>query len=247
MTMHSHLVPRDSRILMVAFGSLVLGALAVSHLGGLVLILVYLAILHRVMGPESGPTVRNLWNIVSLMLLVVIINAVLVEGEPLPYVPFVSREGLAAGVFFAVRVLVLYLAMMLLMVLVPPEGFARAVAMLVMPFSAYAARRAALYSFLTIGFVPLFGDEFQRILIAQRFRGGGLEGGLARRIRGVRLLFIPLVLSAIHRSAQLAMVVELRGIQDSIGTILVFDRPLVADYVFAGTTGVVVAAAIFFL
>jgi len=81
--------------------------------------------------------------------------------------------------------------------------------------------------------------------VAQKFRGGGLDGGFFKKVRGVRLLFVPLILSAIHRSGELAAVVELRGIERTIGGILVLERATARDYAFIATTAAVVAAARF--
>ena len=105
------------------------------------------------------------------------------------------------------------------------------------------AKRMALYAFLSIGFLPLFLEEFERITTLQKFRGGGLEGGLIKKLRGVRLLLVPLFLSAIHRSGQLAMVVELRGLKESAGELVSLQRPGLKDYVSIVVTLAVVGFA----
>ena len=172
------------------------------------------------------------------------INAVLVRGEPIGWVPFMSREGIVNGVFFALRLVVLYFSMLIVLSLVTPEAFAKVFSAAFGPISPRVSRHVALYVFLAIGFLPLFAEEFRWIDAAQRFRGGGLEGGLVRKISGARLLVVPLILSAIHRSGQLAMVVELRGLKGSIGDVLVFERPAAGDYLFAVTTVLVLGAAL---
>ena len=83
----------------------------------------------------------------------------------------------------------------------------------------------------------------ERIRQAQSFRGANMKtGGIARRATTARALIVPLVLSAIHRSGQLAAVVELRGLRDRVGTALPAGRPGVADVVFVSATAVVLAA-----
>ena len=64
--------------------------------------------------------------------------------------------------------------------------------------------------FLSFGFLPLFADELERVRLAQRFRGGGLEGGFGRKLRGVRLLLVPLFVSAFRRADELAFAMESR-------------------------------------
>ena len=96
-----------------------------------------------------------------------------------------------------------------------------------------------------MSFVPLFGDEFHRIRHAQSFRGGGLQGGFRDRVDAVRLIVVPLLLSAIRRSEQLAMVVELRGLRVRLASANEFGRPRAGDYAFALATGAVITAAVF--
>jgi energy-coupling factor transporter transmembrane protein EcfT len=59
----------------------------------------------------------------------------------------------------------------------------------------------------------------------------------------VRLLVVPLVVSAIRRSEQLAMVTQLRGLKDRLGDSLVIARPRAADVALSVATWVVVLGA----
>jgi energy-coupling factor transport system permease protein len=178
--------------------------------------------------------------------LIILLNGLLVPGEAVVSIggrTLLSQAGTSAGVFFSLRLIVLYGAMVLFLVVTPPVEFARGVYSLVRPFSRKAAAGAAFYGFLILSFVPLFSDELERIRQAQSFRGADMKtGGIARRAATARALIVPLVLSAIHRSGQLAAVVELRGLRDRVGTALPAGRPGVADVVFVAVTAVVLAA-----
>jgi energy-coupling factor transporter transmembrane protein EcfT len=143
--------------------------------------------------------------------------------------------------------LILYLGAVVFLAVVSPEEMARAVSAFARPFSPGFARRCALYVFLTLGFLPLFADEIERVRVAQGFRGGGLEGGIARKLRGVRLLLVPMFVSAVHRSEYLAMAVELRDVKTTIGNILPLESPSQRDYVFVAATLAVIAAAEFLI
>lgn len=72
-----------------------------------------------------------------------------------------------------------------------------------------------------------------------------MKGGFRERIGAVRLIIVPLLLSAIRRSEQLAMVVELRGLRARLGRAGSFSPLRAADYAFAFTTVTVIAAAVF--
>jgi energy-coupling factor transport system permease protein len=125
-----------------------------------------------------------------------------------------------------------------------PEEFAKSVFSLCRPVSATTASRLAFYSFLAFSFLPLFAREYERVRAAQSFRGAGLGGNFMRRVVSVRLLLVPLILSAIHRSGQLAAVVELRGLKDRIGEVAPPAKPAARDYIFAAVTVLVLVLAI---
>ena len=61
---------------------------------------------------------------------------------------------------------------------VPPVEFARGIYTMLHPVSARLASGAAFYGFLVVSFLPLFTEEFERIRLAQSFRGAGFDGGL---------------------------------------------------------------------
>jgi energy-coupling factor transport system permease protein len=189
---------------------------------------------------------RQLLRLTPAVVLIVLLNGLLVPGEAMVSVgdrTVLTRDGTVAGVFFSLRLLVLYSAMVLFLAVTPPVEFARGVYSILRPFSRKTAGRAAFYGFLVLSFVPLFSDELERIRQAQTFRGADVtSGGIAQRAASARALVVPLVLSAIHRSANLAVVVELRGLRDRVGTALPIGRPRLAEVVFVSVTAFVLAA-----
>jgi energy-coupling factor transport system permease protein len=59
--------------------------------------------------------------------------------------------------------------------------------------------------------VPVFKARAQRIVEAQRCRGLAPRGGLGHRLRALRALALPLVLSAVHEVDERALALETRG------------------------------------
>ena len=236
--------PADPRLAILAAGVLLAAAFLTRRLEGEACLLLYCLGLHRLDGFSSGLIWKRLGRIMIFALLAVILNALLVKGQPLVKIwgrEFVSREGLTRGIYFFLQILVLYLTVGLFLAATPRENVAWGVWALIKPVAPGPAARFALYAFLSLGFLPLFADEFERIRLVQRFRGGGLDGNLMQKVRGARLLLVPLILSAIHRSSQLAMVVELRGLKQRFGDLAGFDQPPLKDYFFFITTGLVMA------
>jgi energy-coupling factor transport system permease protein len=233
-------IAKDPRFVMLAFALMIAFALFVRDTKGLVVELIYLLVLYRAADVPIKSIVQHVKTIVLFVVLIIAINAVLIKGEPLASnLRFISREGLTTGVHFGVRLLVLYLTVILFLYATPPESIAKGIAALIKPFSPSLARSAALNSFISLGFLPLFSREIQRIRVAQRFRGGGMDGGPLKKLNGVRLLLVPLILSAVQRSAQLAMVVELRDIRTTIAPLLTLDPVSRGDYLFVVLTSVI--------
>jgi energy-coupling factor transport system permease protein len=235
----------DPRVVIVLFGALLVLTFLIGRTVGLLILFLYIIALFFMAGLRGRTFVETAKNLSLFVVLIVAINAFLVDGTPLP-APLndFSREGLAFGVFYSMRVVVLYFTVILFLSLTSQEAMARGLSVLLKPISTRLSRRVALYGFLSIGFLPLFVDEIRRIRIAQRFRGGGFEGGPMRKLASVRLLLVPLLISAIHRSGQLAMAVELRGIRETIGHVLHLDAPGYRDVVFTGVTLAVVTVAV---
>jgi energy-coupling factor transport system permease protein len=241
----------DARVSIVVFAAIVAATLFFFGTPvAMVVLLAYLVLLFGAVNARALQGVRSLGRqllrLWPAVVLIVLLNGILVPGEAIVSVrgkTILAQEGTVSGVFFALRLLVLYAAMVVFITVTPPVEFARAVYWMLRPISRRSAGRAAFYGFLVSSFVPLFSDELERIRQAQSFRGADLRaGGLARRAAGARALVVPLVQSAVHRSAQLAAVVELRGLRDRVGTALPVGRPGAAEAIFVTVTAVVLAA-----
>ena len=76
----------------------------------------------------------------------------------------------------------------------------------------------ALMMSITLRFVPTIWEEAEKIQLAQRARGGGLDRGtLSRRLKNAVSLLIPLFVSAIRRAEELAVSMESRCWRGGIG------------------------------
>jgi energy-coupling factor transport system permease protein len=240
-------VPRDPRPKLAAYAILVLGAMfAMTSIAAMAAVVAYAVALHLAARRPAGELVADARRLWVFVLIVVVINGITTPGHALVTAAgheLVTREGLAAGVFFALRLIVLYLATALLVRTSSPEELAAGIHATVRPVSRTLAERMAFYAFVTFGFVPLFSEEMERVRVAQSFRGAKLSGRLLERVRAVRLLVVPLVVSALHRSAQLAMVTELRGLQHRLGEVFAVAAPSPRDAVLPALTAAVVVAA----
>jgi len=70
---------------------------------------------------------------------------------------------------------------------------------------------------LAIRFIPLLFEETDRIIKAQKARGVDLEsGGLARKVRALIPVLLPLLHSVFRRADDLAVALTLRGYRPGI-------------------------------
>jgi energy-coupling factor transport system permease protein len=75
----------------------------------------------------------------------------------------------------------------------------------------WSASAAYLFA-ATLSAVPVLRARAQRLVEAQRCRGLSPRGGLRRRLRALRALALPLILSALHEVDERALALETRGL-----------------------------------
>ena len=212
--------PRDPRAALLAAAVAVLASLVTVRDSRAMLIeLAFVCIWHWVAGGRPRATLRALRRVVPFAIVIVLINALLVPGAALFTIAgrhIGSRDGLDDGIYFALRLAVMLMAVSAFLATASPESMARGAYDVWRRFSREAASRFALFVFLSMGLVPLVADEFERIRVAQSFRSGAFAGGLRRRADIARSWMVPLLVAAIHRSGEMAKTVELRRIRERI-------------------------------
>jgi energy-coupling factor transporter transmembrane protein EcfT len=212
--------PRDPRTAFVAAAVAVVASLVtVRDSSAMLIVLAFVCAWHFVATGRVRATARALRRVVPFAIVIVAINAVFVPGEALLSIAghrVVSRDGLEDGIYFALRLGVMLMAVSAFLATATPESMARGAYDVWRRFSRDAAGTFALFVFLSMSFVPLLADEFARIRVAQSFRGGAFAGGLRRRAEVARAWMVPLLVAAVHRSGEMAKTVELRGIRSRL-------------------------------
>lgn len=238
--------PRDARVALLVTVAWVVASLTFLRTGPAMLgALGFVAAWHLAVTGDARASARALARVGPFALVIVLLNAVFVPGTPLVSlggVRLASREGFGDGVFFSLRLAVMLMAVSLLVAAVTPEALARGVHDLLRRVSRRAASRVAFFVFMAMGFLPLVRDELDRIRVAQSFRGAGLSGGLRGRADSARAWLIPLLVSAVHRSGQLAMAVELRDVRHRLVVSIEPPRLRAADVMLLVTSAVSMVA-----
>lgn len=112
----------------------------------------------------------------------------------------------ATALAIALRLSTMIASFVWLVAILPP---ARLVEALIA--AGYSVHVAFLFA-ATLSAVPVMRARAQRIVDAQRCRGLATRGGPLNRLRALRALALPLVLSALHEVDERALALETRGL-----------------------------------
>jgi energy-coupling factor transport system permease protein len=206
--------PSDPRALLVSVLLVVVASVVlVRTLPAMLGLFVFVVIWYAASARRPSSIVALLRRLLPFAMVIVALNALLVPGDALVRIAghrILSVPGTHDGVFFALRLGVMLTSVSLLLAATDPESLASGVHDLLRRISPSLAARVAFFTFLSMGFVPLFVDEIQRVRVAQSFRGGDLKGGMLHRAGSLRMWLVPVLMSAVRRSGELALAVELR-------------------------------------
>jgi len=117
---------------------------------------------------------------------------------------------IAATVAIGLRLTTMAASFVWVAAVLPPPRLVEA-----MVAAGWSASVAYLFA-ATLSAVPLFKARAQRLIDAQRCRGLSPRGGLATRLRALRALALPLILSALHEVDERALALETRGLAPGI-------------------------------
>lgn len=230
------LKPADPRALLVSVVLVVAASITtVKTLPAMLGLLVFVVLWYAAAARRPASLFAVVRRIVPFAAMIIVLNALLVPGDALFHVAgrrIGSVQGAHDGLFFAARLGVMLLSVSLLLAATDAERLARGVHDLLRRVSPALASRVAFFMFLSIGFVPLFADEIQRVRVAQSFRGGELKGSMLRRAGALRMWLVPVLMSAVRRSGELALAVELRDIRHRLVASIPPPRMRVVDLVW---------------
>ncbi len=204
----------------------------------------------RLAGLSPAIAFRNIRSFLWLFGLTLLIHAFTTEGTAWLRLPggigTMTREGLAHGLFYSLRIAVLLIFANGLTLTASPMELTDAIERFLKPFRRFGipAHEIALMISISIRFIPLLIDEADRIRKAQLSRGARTGGSLQTRIRGVFPVVIPLFVSSFRKAGDLAMAMDARCYQGGDGRTqfrpLAFRRPdrmaLAAAFCIAAAT-----------
>lgn len=158
---------------------------------------------------------KSVWVIIVLTS---VLNVLYVTGKKPIFswwIINVYPEGIARAVLIAVRICMLILVSALLTYTTSPTELTDAIERLLSPLRYIGLGEAvhilAMMTSIALRFIPILIEETDKIMSAQKARGADMEsGGLAKRIKSLLPVLIPLLISATRRAYDLAEAMECR-------------------------------------
>ena len=206
----------DPRVKFFALFMSAITLLTMQGLGGLPLFFGAALAIARLARLPLRKVLRGLRPFTTLLLLTVCLQIFLTEGEILVSLgPLqVTREGLYQAVRICGQLALILLLSSLLTLTTSPLELLRAMEKLGMPLTRLKipVPDLCLAMLLCIRFLPILGQESQRIMEAQRARGIDPSFGTWReRFQKFRGIFLPLLYNVIWRAEELATAMAVRG------------------------------------
>lgn len=122
-------------------------------------------------------------------------------------------EGFARGCYFALRIILLILASMVVTLTTLSHDLTAALSSFLSPLQKLKLPTAdiAMIVSLALRFIPLTVDEFLRVYSAQWARGAALsDGSVGARLKAWQTIFIPLFVALFRRADRIAFAMESR-------------------------------------
>ena len=167
-------------------------------------------------GVPFSALIRSVKAVLFLLLFMTVLNLFFYQGETVIWqwrFIVITKEAVYYTIFLAVRLFLLVLGSSLLTLTTTPVSLADGIESLLSPLKIirFPVHELALIMSIALRFIPILTDETGRIMNAQKARGADFEtGGLAKRVKAIIPILIPLLISAFRRADELGDAMDAR-------------------------------------
>lgn len=159
--------------------------------------------------------IKGLKPVLFLLIFSVGLNIFFTPGDPLIKWGFftITKEGVIFAAFIAVRLIYLIIGSSLLSLMTLPMDFTDGLERLFSPLKILRVpvHEIAMMMSIALRFIPILTEELEKIMKAQAARGADFNRGtLKEKMKSLVPIIVPLFVSAIRRSNDLAMAMEAR-------------------------------------
>ena len=167
-------------------------------------------------GVPFSALLRSVKAVLFLLIFMTVLNLFFFQGETVWWqwkFIVITKEAVYYTIFLAVRLFLLVLGSSLLTLTTTPVSLADGIESLLSPLKVirFPVHELALIMSIALRFIPILTDETGRIMNAQKARGADFEtGSLAKRVKAIIPILIPLLISAFRRADELGDAMEAR-------------------------------------
>jgi energy-coupling factor transport system permease protein len=210
----------DSRMKLLSAILFMVFVFLIENVLGYLILLVFLLVLIFLSKIPMRYFINGLKPILMLIVFTVFLQLFFTKGNSEPFISIwivkVYREGLMAGLFIFLRLLILVFSSSILTLTSSPMQLTTSLEFILKPFSYLGLPTSEISMMMTIAlrFIPTILEETDRLIKAQSARGANFETGpVFKRINNLIPILIPLFVSSFRRADELAIAMESRCFQ----------------------------------
>ena len=213
----------DPRVKLVAVFAYITVLIFANHFVAYGIALLFIALLVKASMVPPRLLLRGLRAIMFMLLIAASINLFLTPGQNVIFsLGFIriTMEGVVLAVQMAFRLMLLITGSSILTLTTSPISLTDGIESLLKPLKIIKvpAHDIAMMMTIALRFIPTLSDEMDKIIKAQKARGGDFEtGGLIKRAKSMVPILVPLFVSAFKRADELATAMEARCYRGDIG------------------------------
>ncbi len=205
----------DPRVKLVTTLCYIISLFIVDSVAGYIIAGLFLAFVIALSRVPVKFMVRGMKSIVFLLVMAVIFNLFLTQGEVV--VSFwklhITKEGIRLASMMAVRLVFLIMGSSVMTLTTTPNNLTDGLESLMKPLKVIRVpvHEIAMMMSIALRFIPILLEETDKIMKAQIARGADFESGnLIRKAKSMVPLLVPLFISAFRRANDLATAMEAR-------------------------------------
>lgn len=165
-------------------------------------------------GIPASFIMKGLKHFFWLFLFAAVFHAFFTVGEPLPYIPSISYEGMEEGILVMCRLILAIIFSTLLTLTTAPLELTVGLERLLSPLKRIGVPVSdlSMMMLVAIRFIPILKIEAEGIIKAQKGRGIDLStGSLIERAKSIPAILVPLIYNSFKRADDLAVAMVSRG------------------------------------
>lgn len=208
----------DPRVKLVATFCYIISLFIMDSFVGYGIAALFLALIIKLSKVPFKYMVRGMKAIVFLLVIAVVFNLFLTQGEVIFsfWKLSITREGIRLAAFMAARLVFLIMGSSVMTLTTTPNNLTDGLEKILSPLKIFKVpvHEIAMMMSIALRFIPILLEETDKIMKAQIARGADFESGnILKKAKSLVPLLVPLFISAFRRANDLATAMEARCYQ----------------------------------